>query len=262
MTLALGSTALGAGYRLKAFESVGSTNTLAMQAARDGDPGRLWHAALQQTEGRGRRGRPWATDVGNLAASLLLVFEREAPDIAGLGFVAGVALAEALSSRIGDGPAANISLKWPNDVLLNGAKLSGILLEAEKLRGGGQAVVIGIGVNIVSAPAGLPYPATSLREADLSLDAGDVLPPLSDAFAGLYDLWRGGDGLPDILAAWRQQASGIGAPITVTTPAGQVSGVFETLDNAGRLVIRGEDGDRTTISAGDVHFGSATTART
>jgi BirA family biotin operon repressor/biotin-[acetyl-CoA-carboxylase] ligase len=169
----LGERAAARGYRLAAFDSVGSTSAEAATAARGGDVGDIWFAALQQTEGKGRRGRQWETPHGNLAASLLIVPVCDPAVAATLGFVAGIALNEALHTAVpaamlrtgidgADGAGSRIALKWPNDVLADGAKLAGILLESIKQADGRQAVVIGFGINVVAAPEGLPYPATSL----------------------------------------------------------------------------------------------------
>ena len=158
-------------------------------------------------------GRSWSTPVGNLAASLLLVVEHEPSVAATLGFVAGLALDEALRAvapslavRIAldgiEGGASSqrdrLQLKWPNDVLLDGAKLAGILLEAEPLGGERLAVIVGIGANVVAAPSGLPYPATSLRDAQRP----GRMPPrlfraLSDAWAALERIWNDGRGFRD-----------------------------------------------------------------
>ena len=153
----LGAKASTRGYRLLGFDSVGSTSSEASRAAQAGDVGEVWFAALQQTAGRGRRGRAWETPHGNLAASLLVIPECDPAIAATLGFVAGVALNRALNDvlpnaavRIGidgaDGRDTRIALKWPNDVLADGAKLAGILLEAQKLPDGRMAIVIGFGV--------------------------------------------------------------------------------------------------------------------
>jgi len=273
---ALGAAARAAGYRLKGFDSVGSTNTEAMAAAAAGDPGGIWFAALQQTAGRGRRGRAWESPHGNLAASLLIVPDADAAVAATLGFVAGVALNAALSQilprglvKIGidgadgasGGHAARIALKWPNDVLADGAKLAGILLEATKLPDGRQGIVIGIGVNVVAAPAGLPYPATSLAELGIERTAPEVFAALSDAWVESFSLWRDGDGVADVLARWRSAAAGIGAPVAVSRADGVVRGVFETIDEAGRLIVRADDKSLIAITAGDVHFGATASAR-
>ena len=271
----LGDQARAAGYRLAGFDSIGSTNTEALAAASAGDPGGIWFAARQQTEGRGRRGRPWESPYGNLAASLLIVPDADPAVAATLGFVAGVALNRALSRilptglvKVGidgadgesNGSHARIALKWPNDVLADGAKLAGILLEAQKRPDGRHAIVIGIGVNVVAAPQGLPYPAVSLIDLGVSRDAGEVLEALSDAWVESFSLWRDGQGIADVLRLWRGSAAGIGAPVAVSRTEGVVRGVFETIDEAGRLIVRADDQTRIAITAGDVHFGATATA--
>lgn len=257
----LGRVAAAAGYRLSGFDSVGSTNSAAMAAAGAGDAGNHWFAALQQTEGRGRRNRPWASPSGNLAASLLVLPGADPARSALLGFVAGVALEMALSRVLRDSAtersaAVRIALKWPNDVLADGAKLAGILLEAQKLGDGRTAIVVGCGVNVVAAPEGLPYPAASLKGLGVEVDAEVVFAALSDAWAEIYRLWDHGHGAGDVLRLWRGAAAGLGAPVAIDQNGGIVRGIFETIDEEGRLVVRADDGTRTTITAGDVHFGA------
>ncbi len=245
-----------------------------MASAAAGDPGGIWFAALAQTEGRGRRGRQWQSPHGNLAASLLIVPDAPPELVATLGFVAGVALNQALSRllptsivRIGiDGAEApdgrsRIALKWPNDVLADGAKLAGILLEASRGKDGRQAIVIGCGVNVVAAPDGLPYPATSLRALGAAPGAELVFEALSDAWVEIFALWDDGRGVKDVLDRWRGAAAGIGAPVAVAQHGAVHRGIFETIDPAGRLVMRDESGARIAITAGDVHFGATASAR-
>jgi len=267
----LGARASLAGYGLRAFDTIGSTNAEALAAAQAGQGGPLWFTALQQTAGRGRRGRPWSTPHGNLAASLLLVPEVEPALAATLGFVAGVALNQALAAvlpkgrfRVGidgaDGEGTRIALKWPNDVLADGAKLAGILLEAQKLADGRPAIVIGFGVNVVAAPEGLPYPATSLAALGAGdVDAQTVFEALSNAWVEAFALWNSGRGIADVLARWRGSAAGIGAPVAVSRHGDVVRGIFETIDDSGRLVVRTDDDARIAITAGDVHFGAMAT---
>ena len=164
MAFALGPQAQSANYRLVSFDSIGSTNAEALARAKAGEQGQLWLVTDYQTSGRGRRNRAWISPRGNLAASVLEVVTVAPPVAATLGFAAGVALVQALRSFFVDA-----ELKWPNDVLLRGAKLSGILLEAETVAEGRMAVVTGIGVNIVGAPQGVPYAATALADAGFAL---------------------------------------------------------------------------------------------
>ena len=271
---ALGPRARSAGYRLAGFDEIGSTNIEALAAAAAGDRGGIWFAALRQTAGRGRRGRAWESPSGNLAASLLIIPDAEPSVLATLGFVAGVAMQKAFASilpkgavRIGiDGADAldgsgRVALKWPNDVLADGAKISGILLEMGKTPDGRNAIVIGIGVNVVAAPTGLPYPATSLRDLGYQRSAEDVFLALSDSWVEAFALWSEGRGITEILAQWRASAAGIGAPVAVTQDGVVRRGIFETIDASGRLVMRDDEGARIVITAGDVHFGATASAR-
>jgi BirA family biotin operon repressor/biotin-[acetyl-CoA-carboxylase] ligase len=267
----LGQKATTRGYRLHGFDTVGSTSSEAADAARAGDVGDVWFASLKQTAGRGRRGRQWETPSGNLAASLLVVPDADPAVTATLGFVAGVALNNALrtalpeaSLRVGidgaDGRNTRIALKWPNDVLADGAKLAGILLEAVKRPDGSMAVVIGCGVNVVAAPEGLPYPATSLAALGTGLAAEPLFAALSDAWVDAYEAWDRGRAVADILAQWRGAAAGIGAQVAVNRDGEIVRGIFETIDDSGRLIVRANDNSRITITAGDVHFGITASA--
>ena len=264
----LGPKAAARGYRLHGFDSVGSTSTEAVRAAQAGDIGDVWFAALRQTEGRGRRGRQWETPHGNLAASLLVVPDCDPAITATLGFVAGVALNRALGSLVpgaevklgidgADGQdQSRIALKWPNDVLADGAKLAGVLLEAQKRPDGRMAIVIGMGVNVVAAPEGLPYPAASISALGWDVTAQAILGALTDEWVDAVELWDGGRNVAGILELWRSSAAGIGAPVAVSRDGEVVRGVFETIDDAGRLIVRSNDNSRVAITAGDVHFGA------
>jgi BirA family biotin operon repressor/biotin-[acetyl-CoA-carboxylase] ligase len=263
----LGQKAATRGYRLFAYDSIGSTSDEAARAARAGDAGDVWFVALEQTVGRGRRGRPWQTIKGNLAASLLYFPDVDPTVSATLGFVAGVALARALAAAVpeaaigvgldgGTGASGRFALKWPNDVLADGAKLAGILLEAQKRPDGQMAVVVGFGVNVVAAPEGLPYPATSLRQLGSEATPAAIFAALSDSWVDCIETWDSGRGIAEILSAWRRTAAGIGAEIAVSRDGDIVRGIFETVDDAGRLIVRAPDDTRIPITAGDVHFGA------
>ncbi len=268
----LGSRASSRGYRLNGFDSVGSTSTEAAKAAQAGDSGDVWFCALQQTAGRGRRGRAWQSPHGNLAASLLVVPDVDPSVAATLGFVAGVSLNQALASIVpaatlktgidgADTSNGRIALKWPNDVLADGAKLAGILLEAHKRPDGAMAIVVGIGVNVVEAPEGLPYPATSLRSLGLDTSAETVFGALSDAWVDAVELWDRGRGVTEVLELWRRSAAGMGAEVAVNRDGDIVRGIFETIDEGGRLIVRANDNSRIAITAGDVHFGTTASVR-
>ncbi len=236
-------------YRILVHERVGSTNDDAMAMLRAGDPGGLFVVALSQTGGRGRHGRTWASPPGNLYASLGLVDAAPLVLAPQLGFVAGVALASALRSLCGDG--AGLALKWPNDVLLGGAKLAGILLESTALPGGRLGCVVGFGVNCASHPEDLPFPASDLAEAGIHHAPMTVLAALAEAFAATLARWDRGTGFAAIRSDWLRLAAGLGEAIIVKTPAGVVEGRFEGIGPAGHLLVETTRG-RVTIDAGDV----------
>lgn len=272
MAFRLAPTCEAEGFRLDAHETVGSTNEVALRHARAGDPGNLWVVSDMQENGRGRRGRVWATPRGNLAATLLLRLDGELRHAATLGFVAGLALADALDAvaphrRVsigldGAGDGRNrFELKWPNDVLASGAKLAGILLESTLLDQGRMAVAVGIGVNVVAYPQDLPYPATSLRALGAGCDAETLFVALSDAWSVNVRLWNGGRGLSAIRERWLARATGLGGQVAVNVEGRVVRGVFETIDEDCRFVIREDDGSVLTITAGDVHFGAVASSR-
>ena len=276
MKFALGPKAVAAGYRCEAHDTIGSTNAEALSRARAGDPGRLWVVSAYQSAGRGRRGNQWGTPEGNLAASLLSVVESTPSIAATLGFVAGLALDEALRrlapelsvvvalDGMGGGERRNsdrLRLKWPNDVLLDGGKLAGILLEAEPLADGRLAVVVGIGVNVVEVPESLPYPATALAALGARADAADIFFALSESWTGIERIWDGGSGFSRIRELWLDRAAGVGEEVAVRIGGEVLHGSFDTIDAQGRLVIGVPDGTKRVISAGEVHFGAVAGAR-
>ncbi|KQP42357.1 biotin--[acetyl-CoA-carboxylase] ligase [Methylobacterium sp. Leaf104] len=254
---ALGTLARGEGHRLHVHDRLGSTNTEALERFRAGEAGPLWVVAHRQEAGRGRRGNAWVSEPGNLTASLLWPVEDVEPGLVPtLGFVAGIALASALAAC----GVAGCRLKWPNDVLASGAKLAGLLLEAENRPGGRRAVVMGFGVNVAAAPQGLPYRATCLRQMQYDTRAEDLFVSLTDGIVDAARLWECGRGFSRIRERWIADAAGIGASVSVRTGDTLVHGIFETIDEAGRLVVRSEDGTRRTVTAGEVHLGTAATA--
>jgi BirA family biotin operon repressor/biotin-[acetyl-CoA-carboxylase] ligase len=192
---------------------------------------------------------------GDLAASLLVTMDIAPAKAATLGFVAGLALDDALRSCA---PGIDVMLKWPNDILSGDAKLAGILLEAES-RPEGLAIVIGIGVNLVFSPQGLSFPVTSLAARGFIVHPEYMFTALSDAWIGFERLWDGGRGMPRIRDFWLAKAAGRGKPVSVTFGGHIVHGVFETLDDNGQLILRDADNSEIAIAAGEVHFGSAST---
>jgi len=249
----LSPDATAAGYRLAGLETVASTNSLAMQHARDGAPDRLWVVAREQTKGRGRRGRLWQCAKGNLAASVLMHMEAGTREAALTGFVAGVAVARTIWEFQSTGDE-RVKLKWPNDLLYKGAKLGGILLEAQTLSSKQMALVVGFGINVAHSPEGLPYATTSLHDMGLSVSPEIVFSVLSTHWAECLNIYSGKTGQADILCEWRSCATGIGEPVRVAAPQGEITGIFETIDDEGRLIVHTMSGNRIPVTAGDVSF--------
>ena len=261
MAFALGPRARAQNYRVEAFDSIGSTNAEALERARAGERGPLWLVTDLQTAGRGRRQREWISPRGNLAATIVETLDVQPPVAATLGFAAGLSLEAALQTvsmehRMRSGASVQFLLKWPNDVLADGKKLSGILLEAETI-GGDLAVAVGMGTNVISAPEGTPYPATSLAALGITAGAGDLFMALSGAWAEFRGNWDNGRGFGEIRSRWLDRAAGLGEAVSIQSSGTSVEGIFETIDETGCLIIAGHDGKRTPIAVGDVHFGSA-----
>src|SRR6478672_9404636 len=264
MAFALGHRAATAGYRLAAFDQIGSTNAEAMVRAREGERGPMWFVTTEQTAGRGRRQRAWIAPRGNLASTVLEVINVSPAVAATLGFAAGLSLEAALRKisveaalRSGGADALGFALKWPNDVLAGPKKLAGILLEAETVASGRLAVVVGIGTNVVAAPEGTPTPATSLAALGVHIGAEELFAELSDAWAQFRSVWDNGRGFGEIRRLWLERAAGLGQPVAIKTGSVTVDGTFETIDETGCMIVRSSGGKQVAISAGDVYFGSA-----
>jgi BirA family biotin operon repressor/biotin-[acetyl-CoA-carboxylase] ligase len=252
--LHLGQAAARAGYRLECYDRLGSTNDEASGRASLGDPGRLWIVAAEQSKGRGRLGRVWSSPPGNLYASLLLIDPAPPHVAAQLGFVAGVALATAVRGLLGGDARAR--LKWPNDLLYNDAKLSGLLLESV-VCGGGLACTIGFGVNCLTSPTDAPYPTTNLRAIGATFaDRENLFAELSDALAYWLEIWARGENFAKIRGAWLSHAGGIGGPARVMRRGVVLHGLFRGIDAQGRMLLETGSGAVETIEAGDVAFGN------
>ncbi len=208
--------------------------------ARRGSPEGLWLRAERQTAGRGRQGRAWQSEGGNLYASTIVRLRASDPPAATLALVAAVALEEALAAFGVEG----LSIKWPNDLLLGGAKLAGILLERAD-----DAVVIGIGVNCAHAPDLSDRPAASLNG---TVDPAVLVETLAEAIARWVERWRG-EGLGAVRRRWLDRAHETGSALTVRLPGGDsIDGLFGGLDSDGALMLRLADGSARVIHAGDV----------
>jgi BirA family biotin operon repressor/biotin-[acetyl-CoA-carboxylase] ligase len=251
----MAGAALPPDYRLVALESVDSTNEEAKRRAREGAPDKTLVWAAAQSAGRGRGGRAWVSPPGNLYLSLVLRPDCPARRAAELGFVAAVALGAALRDIAADLP---VTFKWPNDVLLRGRKLAGILIEADSQTVGAlDWLVLGVGVNIASHPDETAFASTSLNAEGLT---GVSVEMLRDTFAlrllEATQAWQR-QGFGPVRERWKALAAGIGSAITVRLPNATLRGTFVDLDADGALLLRPETGDGAVqrITAGDVFFG-------
>jgi len=236
-------------FRLIAYETIGSTNDELKRLAHEGAPEGLVVSAERQTAGRGRRGRNWVSPPGNLYASLLLRPACRPAIAAQLGFVAALGAVAAIGEFA---PGLDLRCKWPNDLLANGKKISGILLETEMTTGDRpDFVVLGIGVNLAAAPSDTPYPATSLTAEG----APGILPQAMLArfvrhFGERLEAWRN-EGFAPIREAWLAKAMGLGEPIQVRLERDTLDGRFLDLDGDGALML-GTPGGNRRIAAGEI----------
>ncbi|WP_229582985.1 biotin--[acetyl-CoA-carboxylase] ligase [Paracoccus sp. S-4012] len=235
---------------------IDSTNAEALRRAPE-LTGPAWFLALRQTAGRGRRGRAWSDPPGNFAATLLTFPAGPPADAARLSFVAALALQDALAQVCG--PSARLALKWPNDVLLNGGKVAGILLESAGSGRRPAALAIGIGVNLAHAPEpqtlepGAVPPVSVAGETGHHVDPETLLDLLAPAFtARERELAR--EGFAATRAAWLARAARLGETITARTGAVTRQGRFDGIDATGALILTTAAG-REAIPAADVHFG-------
>jgi BirA family biotin operon repressor/biotin-[acetyl-CoA-carboxylase] ligase len=244
------------GYRALEYDRIDSTNAEALRCAEAGEPGGLWITADEQTGGRGRAGRVWHSPPGNLYASVLLR-PRCLPSAApGLSLLAAVAARQAIANILGELAAEALTLKWPNDILLNSGKLGGVLLESVQTgRRNDLAVVIGVGVNIAQSPDNL-----GRRTERLAAYAPDATVPalfeqLASAMHTWMTVWRDGENFAAIRAEWLRHAHGLGAQASVRVNGTVVDGLFLGLDEQGALRLGDRAGSERRVTAGDVFFG-------
>ncbi|WP_339738843.1 biotin--[acetyl-CoA-carboxylase] ligase [uncultured Maricaulis sp.] len=240
--------------RIEWLEQTGSTNAEARERALAGEGGPLWIAARQQTSGRGRRGRPWKSLHGNLFASGLYAIDRPPAQAAQLSFVAALAVAAVCDAALGD--AGRTRLKWPNDVLVDGRKVAGILLESGSAATGGLWLAIGIGINLSAAPVDVERPAISLAEAGASLEREAALPMLAEAFERAFQQWMR-SGFGGVRDQWLLRAHGLGQRCVVRLEHETLDGVFGDLGPDGALRLDLASGGHRYISAGEVFFPAA-----
>lgn len=236
-------------FALQAFESIDSTNDEAARQAAGGAPDSTVIWALEQTAGRGRRGRDWVSERGNLFASVLVRPNCGPQHVAEFTFMAANALAEAISNLL---PGKAVTCKWPNDVLVDGRKVAGILLEAETTADGVPWLVVGLGVNVHHHPDdGLLYEATDLNgEGALEVRVSGVLETFCMNFQHQRKLWER-SGFTPVRETWLKRAHGLGEPIEARLPDRTATGTFQGLDETGALMLE-SGGTVERILAGDV----------
>ncbi|MBI1211542.1 MAG: biotin--[acetyl-CoA-carboxylase] ligase [Alphaproteobacteria bacterium] len=240
------------GYELASFEEIDSTNEEARRRAQAGERGPLWIWALRQTAGRGRRGRAWESPTGNLSCTLLLAPGVAAADAARLSFVAALAVRDAVSHFLA---GATVQVKWPNDVLIDGNKVAGILLESSGDSGSKTLpwLAVGIGVNLARSPEASAFPATSISAHATAPTPSEALTQLAAAWDRHFRTWRA-NGFAPIRKAWLEYAAGIGQTVTARLPGETVNGTFSGLDQDGALLLALPDGSNRAITAGEVFF--------
>ena len=239
------------GIRILRYGVLDSTNEQAKTLIEAGFSEKFVVSSDRQTDARGRNGRQWQSLPGNLACSIVVCPSVPPARLSELSFVASVAVQRCIKKLI---PTHSVKTKWPNDILVASAKMSGILLEVASAVGSKHSsVIVGIGVNVASAPDKLKYPATCLRDLGCEVSVDVLFFDLIERFLELENEWAVA-GLDIILAEWLDHAVGLGEKILVKTGDRELEGVFENLDERGALLLRGADGRVDKISAGDVFF--------
>lgn len=240
---------LGAARRLS-FETLDSTNAEAIRRAGAGERGPLWIVAWRQSAGRGRHGRTWDSRAGNLYATLLVSLPVAAGVATQTSFVAALAVFD-LAAGVLASPG-KVALKWPNDVLLDGAKLAGILIETVAQDAGQTTLAIGIGLNLAHAPDHTRYGATSLADHAAPVAPDAAFERLSAAMAARLAEWNDGRGFAVTRRDWTARAAGLGRAASVTMGDRTVTGEFTGLASDGALLLSEAGGQLHAIHAGEV----------
>ena len=244
-------------YRSVILEDAGSPNTEAFARGAAGEAGPLWVMARRQTQGRGRSGRTWTSDTGNLYASLLQRLRCSQKVVHHLSLLAGVAVVDAIVAAAG-ARVPGLRLKWPNDVLIAEAKCAGILPESQVWAAGPEVVVVvGIGINLASHPAGLGRAVTHLAEHGAPIAPEAMLGFLAQAMDRWIGIWECGGGFAAVRTAWLDRAGAVGEPLSVDTGHERIAGTFHDLDESGALILRDGRGVHRTLTFGDVTLAQA-----
>ena len=232
------------------YSTIDSTNLEAHRVFASGERGPLFLLADEQTAGKGRLDRNWASLRGNCYSTLILPLDAEIAVVPQIGFVVALAVADVVRNHTSAIP----QLKWPNDVLVNGAKIAGILCEV--LSQHPLTIAIGCGINVVHSPAGLTYPATCLVAEGASATRDEVFQSYCAALAYWLNIWNNGQNFPAIRTAWTALAIGIGETITMTSGTQHLTGTFQAITEQGAVMLKPPHGPPHILHAGDVHIPS------
>jgi BirA family biotin operon repressor/biotin-[acetyl-CoA-carboxylase] ligase len=237
---------LATGHPVRHFDRIDSTNAEARRLADQGERGPLWLWAQEQTGGRGRMGRSWVSEPGNLYATFLFSISAGPEVAAQISFVAALAVHDCVRRLR---PDLEPRIKWPNDVLIGGAKFCGVL--PELVGSNPTRIAIGCGVNVGHAPIGTPYPVTSLGPG---IAVESVLQELDSSLSNRLRIWDEGRNFAGIREAWSARALGMGESVTAHLGTTEISGTFSGLAGDGALLLKRTDGTMTPIHSGEVKF--------
>lgn len=243
---------LPSGYRLSIHETLDSTNAQALRRAGEGEEPGLWVWTLSQTAGRGRLGRRWDSLAGNLFATLLLRPDCPPQCTAQLSLVAGIALHDAVAHLADRDLGQHLVIKWPNDLLYDGMKLGGILLESTISKDGAPAVAMGVGLNLTAHPDTTDTPAADLLQHGISATPARALECLAAACDQWLGIWNNSEGFAQIRQYWMQRSLPRNVPLTVKLTDSQVQGAYGGLAEDGALILVLSDGSEKQITTGDV----------
>ncbi|MGE3831218.1 MAG: biotin--[acetyl-CoA-carboxylase] ligase [Parvibaculaceae bacterium] len=239
---------------LRHFTEIDSTNAEAHRLAARGEAGPLWLVADRQTAGRGRLGRHWISEPGNLYATILFTITAPSPVVGQVSFPAALAVHETAASVLPKG-ADGLAIKWPNDVLLGGAKFAGILAETLNQNADGTiTLAIGFGINIAHAPQGTPYPVTTLAQRGANVAPMDLHVVLAKALTKWLAAWDEGRGFDAVRREWLSRASGLGRTFAATSGRTALSGAFVGLGDDGAMILELADGSRRAVHSGEVRL--------
>lgn len=244
--------------RVIALDEVDSTNAEVLRRWEAGERGPLWVTACVQNKGRGRHGRSWVSGPGNLYASRLIEVHDPARQLTELAFAAALAAFDTASALLPGTARNSLTLKWPNDLLIDGAKTCGILLEAAGARTGPRPVAIGIGLNLASHPDGTAAPATHLAAHGASADPGIAFGHLMPALDRWLATWHG-EGLAPLREAWLTRAHPPGTRLSIRAGAEVLAGCFAGLGDDGALLLETDAGKIVRLVAGDLFLDPAGT---